>query len=139
MALAVVRSLERSGGCTAPRKRRTSSRSWSASGWPPASAISRGRGEVVRWNLRMKAAERGIWKATEMRGRLAEAGLEISHGKMSGLWTGTPITIRLDDLDVLCAVLDCSPAELLITEPDKVAARRSHKAETATASPPTPR
>jgi putative transcriptional regulator len=101
--------------------------------------ISRGRGEVVRWNLRMKAAERGIWKATEMRGRLAEAGLEISHGKMSGLWTGTPITIRLDDLDVLCAVLDCSPAELLITEPDKVAARRSHKAETATASPPTPR
>ena len=63
----------------------------------------------MRWNLRMKAAERGIWKSTEMRRRLAEAGLEISAGKMSALWTGTPTTIRLDDLDVICAVLDCDP------------------------------
>jgi putative transcriptional regulator len=72
----------------------------------------------------MKAAERGIWKSTELRRLLAEAGLEISTGKMSALWTGTPTTIRLDDLDVLCAVLDCTPADLLICEPDKVAARR---------------
>jgi putative transcriptional regulator len=78
----------------------------------------------VRWNLRMKAAERRIWKSTELRRLLAEHGLEISAGKMSALWTGTPTTIRLDDLDVICAVLDCTPAELLITEPDKVAARR---------------
>ena len=28
----------------------------------------------MRWNLRMKAAERGIWKSTEMRRRLADAG-----------------------------------------------------------------
>jgi putative transcriptional regulator len=93
----------------------------------------------VRWNLRMKAAERGIWKSTEMRRRLAEAGLEISAGKMSALWTTTPTTIRLDDLDVLCAVLECSPTELLIPEPDKVAARRPPAAEPATSSPPTPR
>ena len=64
-------------------------------------------GDVVRWNLRMKAAERGIWKSTELRRMLAEAGLEISAGKMSALWTGTPTTIRLEDLDVICAVLDC--------------------------------
>jgi putative transcriptional regulator len=78
----------------------------------------------MRWNLRMKAAEAGIWKSTEMRRRLAEAGLEISAGKMSALWTGTPTTIRLDDLDVLCHVLDCSPDELLIREPEAVEARR---------------
>jgi putative transcriptional regulator len=84
----------------------------------------------VRWNLRMKAAERGIWKSTELRRLLAAAGLEISAGKMSALWTGTPTTIRLDDLDVLCAVLDCTPTELLITEPDKVAARRPSAAAT---------
>jgi putative transcriptional regulator len=83
----------------------------------------------MRWNLRMKAAERGIWKSTELRRRLAEAGLEISAGKMSGLWTGTPTTIRLDDLDVLCAVLECSPTDLLICEPDKVAARRPPRAD----------
>lgn len=78
----------------------------------------------MRWNLRMVAAERGIWKSTELRRRLADVGLDISTGKMSGLWTGTPITIRLEDLDVICAVLDCSPAEVLICEPEKVAAAR---------------
>lgn len=92
----------------------------------------------MRWNLRMKAAERGIWKSTLMRRLLAEAGLEISAGKMSALWTGTPTTIRLDDLDVICAVLDCAPTDLLICEPDKVAARRPAKAETGTAAPITP-
>ena len=75
------------------------------------------------WNLRMKAAEQGIWKSTELRRLLADAGLEISAGKMSMLWTGTPTTIRLDDLDVLCSVLDCSPADLLIAQPEVVAAR----------------
>lgn len=78
----------------------------------------------MRWNLRMKAAEAGIWKSTEMRRLLAEAGLEISAGKMSALWTGTPTTIRLDDLDVVCAVLGCAPNDLLIREPEAVAARR---------------
>jgi putative transcriptional regulator len=92
----------------------------------------------MRWNLRMKAAEAGIWKSTEMRRRLAEAGLEISAGKMSNLWIGNPTTIRLDDLDVICAVLECSPAELLICEPEKVAARPP-RAETGTATPLTPR
>lgn len=78
----------------------------------------------MRWNLRMKAAERGIWKSTEMRRRLAAAGLEISSGKMSALWIKTPTTIRLDDLDVICSVLDCSPADLLICEPDVVVERQ---------------
>jgi DNA-binding Xre family transcriptional regulator len=83
----------------------------------------------VRWNLRMKAAERGIWKSTGMRRLLAEAGLEISAGKMSALWIGDPVTIRLDDLDVICSVLECSPADLLICEPGKVAARRPARAQ----------
>jgi DNA-binding Xre family transcriptional regulator len=81
----------------------------------------------MRWNLRMKAAEAGIWKSTEMRRRLAEAGLEISAGKMSALWTGTPTTIRLDDLDIICSVLDCEPTALLIREPEKVVARKPRK------------
>jgi putative transcriptional regulator len=97
----------------------------------------------VQWNLRLKAAERGIWKSTEMRRRLADAGLEISAGKMSALWTGTPTTIRLEDLDVICTVLDCDPAALLICEPERVAARRPRREQTATAEstppPVTPR
>jgi len=89
----------------------------------------------MRWNLRMKAAEAGIWKSTEMRRRLAEAGLEISAGKMSALWTGTPTTVRLDDLDMICSVLACSPSDLLACEPDKVAARKPRREAAATAGP----
>jgi DNA-binding Xre family transcriptional regulator len=103
----------------------------------------------MRWNLRMKAAERGIWKSTALRRALADAGLEISAGKMSALWTGTPTSIRLDDLDVICSVLDCAPSELLLCEPEKVAARRAEQylaagdangeETTAAKSPITPR
>lgn len=81
------------------------------------------------WNLRMKAAERGIWKSSELRRLLAEAGLEVSAGKMSALWVGNPTTIRLDDLDVICDVLDCTPTELLIRQPEQVAARRQQAAK----------
>lgn len=90
----------------------------------------------MRWNLRMKAAERGIWKSTEMRRQLADAGLEISAGKMSALWTGTPTMVRLDDLDVICSVLECTPDDLLICEPEKTAARKPRTA--AQAGPGTP-
>lgn len=93
----------------------------------------------MRWNLRLTAAERGIWKSTEMRRRLAEAGLEISSGKMSSLWAGTPTTIRLADLDVICSVLDCDPSQLLIREPERVAARKPAKKQAAAASPVSPR
>lgn len=93
----------------------------------------------MRWNLRMKAAERGVWKSTELRRLLAEAGLEISAGKMSALWTGTPTTIRLDDLDVICDVLGCEPTELLIREPEKVAERRPRKAAATNARDTSPR
>jgi putative transcriptional regulator len=79
----------------------------------------------MRWNLRLKAAERGIWKSTEMRRRLADAGLVISAGKMSALWTTTPTTVRLDDLEVFCAVLDCSVDELLIREPQTLPGPRA--------------
>ena len=44
----------------------------------------------------------------------------ISAGKMSGLWSGQPVSLKLADLDVICAVLGCEVGELLIPEPDKV-------------------
>jgi DNA-binding Xre family transcriptional regulator len=74
----------------------------------------------MRWNLRLAAANRGIWKASELQRMLAEAGLKISAGKMSGLWSGSPASVKLDDLDVICAVVGCGVEELLIAEPGKV-------------------
>ncbi len=81
----------------------------------------------MRWNLRLAAAQRDIWKASELQRMLAEAGLVISAGKMSNLWSGQPVTIRLDDLEVICEVLGCDPGDLLVREPGK--ARRSGPAD----------
>lgn len=75
----------------------------------------------MKWNLRMAAAQRDIWKASDLQRRLAERGMVISAGKMSALWSGTPASLKLDDLDVICAVLGCPIGELLICEPDTVA------------------
>lgn len=76
----------------------------------------------MRWNLRLAAANRGIWKASECQRLLAERGLVVSAGKMSGLWSGRPASIKLEDLDVICAVLGCGVEELLVPEPDTVQA-----------------
>jgi len=90
----------------------------------------------VKWNLRLAAANRGIWKASQLQRMLAEAGLKVSAGKMSGLWSGRPASIKLDDLDVICAVVGCGVEELLIPEPGKIsrAAGEQHD-EQAAASP----
>jgi len=74
----------------------------------------------VKWNLRLAAANRGIWKASELQRQLAQHGLVISAGKMSGLWSGSPASIKLEDLDIICAVLGCRVEEVLIPEPDKI-------------------
>ena len=76
----------------------------------------------MRWNLRLAAANRGIWTASELQRMLADRGLVISAGKMSGLWSGQPQSIKLSDLEVLCAVLNASPEELLVREPASVPA-----------------
>jgi DNA-binding Xre family transcriptional regulator len=74
----------------------------------------------MKWNLRLAAANRGIWKASEMQRLLAERGLVMSAGKLSGLWSGQPNSIKLDELEIFCAVLDCGPDELLMREPSAV-------------------
>src|ERR1700716_2525186 len=96
-----------------PRRRRLDRRTATRR---PAS----GRTADMKWNLRLAAANRSIWKASELQRMLAEHGLTISAGKMSGLWSGTPASIKLDDLDVICTVLGCGIGELLIPEPAKV-------------------
>jgi DNA-binding Xre family transcriptional regulator len=83
----------------------------------------------MKWNLRLAAANRGIWKASELQHMLAEHGLVISAGKMSGLWSGNPASIKLDDLDIICAVLGCEIGEVLVPEPE-----RAQKPGTATIS-----
>src|SRR6266571_3039409 len=74
----------------------------------------------MKWNLRLTAANRGIWTASELQRMLAAHGLAVSAGKMSGLWSGNPASVKLDELDVICVVLGCGIDELLLPEPGKV-------------------
>ena len=92
----------------------------------------------MKWNLRLAAAQRDIWKASELQRLLAERGLVISAGKMSNLWSGQPASLKLDDLDVICAVLGCEIGDLLIPEPEKVArpGQREEQRATGTAAGP---
>jgi DNA-binding Xre family transcriptional regulator len=86
----------------------------------------------MKWNLRLAAAQREFWKASELHRALAEHGLVISTGKMSGLWSGRPVSLKLEDLDVICVVLGCEIGELLIPEPEKVARPGQPEAQRAT-------
>ena len=90
----------------------------------------------MKWGLRLAAANRGIWKASELQRLLAEYGLTVSAGKMSGLWSGHPVSIKLDDLDVICAALGCQVGELLIPEPVQAqSAEQEHTAQAAGQNP----
>lgn len=87
----------------------------------------------MKWNLRLAAANRGIWKASELRRMLADRGLEISVGKMSGLWSGQPSVLRPEELDAFCAVLGCDIGELITAEPETVPAPQSRAEHTSRA------
>jgi len=50
----------------------------------------------MKWNLRLAAANAASGRASELQRLLAERGMVISAGKMSGLWSGQPNTVKLD-------------------------------------------
>jgi DNA-binding Xre family transcriptional regulator len=71
----------------------------------------------MKWNLRMAAAQRDIWRPTELLAAFKTVGFEPSLSKVAQLWSKKPISLRLDELDKICAALDCTVADLLIAEP----------------------
>ena len=75
---------------------------------------------AMQWNLRLAAANRGIWKACELQRLLAEHGLVISAREDVRPVVGPAGPLKLDDLDVICVVLGCGDRELLIPEPELV-------------------
>lgn len=71
----------------------------------------------MKWNLRMVAAQRDIWRPTQLLKAFEEVGFEPSLSKVAALWSGSPVTVRLDDLDKICAALNCTVDELMQAEP----------------------
>ncbi|AVZ77093.1 XRE family transcriptional regulator [Streptomyces lunaelactis] len=71
----------------------------------------------MKWNLRMVAAQRDIWRPTELLAAFRAVGFSPSLSKTSALWGGNPVTVRLDDLDMICAALECTVEDLMRAEP----------------------
>ena len=71
----------------------------------------------MKWNLRWAAAKRDIWRPSDLLKALADVGFTPSLSKVAALWSGKPISVRLDDLDKICAALGCTIADLLEAEP----------------------
>ncbi|WP_405392555.1 helix-turn-helix transcriptional regulator [Streptomyces sp. NBC_01102] len=71
----------------------------------------------MKWNLRMVAAQRDLWRPTELLEAFKTVGFTPSLSKVAAMWSGTPVTVRLDDLDKMCAVLNCTVGDLLQAEP----------------------
>ena len=71
----------------------------------------------MKWNLRMVAAQRDIWRPTQLQKAFEQVGFHPSLSKVAALWSNAPLTVRLDDLDKICAALDCTVADLLQPEP----------------------
>lgn len=71
----------------------------------------------MKWNLRWAAARRDIWRPSDLLKAFEDVGFTPSLSKVAALWSGKPISVRLDDLDKICAALGCTVADLLEAEP----------------------
>ena len=80
----------------------------------------------MKWNLRWAAARRDIWRPSDLLKAFEEVGFTPSLSKVAALWSGKPISVRLDDLDKICAALDCTVADLLEAEPLAPGERRAN-------------
>jgi DNA-binding Xre family transcriptional regulator len=71
----------------------------------------------MKWKLRWAAAQRDIWRPSDLLPVFKEVGFTPSLSKVAALWGSKPVTVRLDDLDKICAALECTVADLLEAEP----------------------
>jgi DNA-binding Xre family transcriptional regulator len=74
----------------------------------------------VKWKLRWAAAQRDIWRPSDLLVAFQEVGFNPSLSKVAALWSGTPVSVRLDDLERICDALNCSVADLIEAEPHSV-------------------
>ncbi|MCO5999760.1 helix-turn-helix domain-containing protein, partial [Actinoallomurus rhizosphaericola] len=93
----------------------------------------------MKWNLRLAAAKRGVWKPSELQRLLATEGLAISVAKAHYLWSGRVQKINISDLDTICTALGCGVEEILIPSMmERIDDQRDQTAPTASVETTTP-
>ncbi len=70
----------------------------------------------IRWHLRMRMAEKGMFQTSDLVPLLAERGVHLSREQVFRLVTQPPQRLSMDTLAALCAILSCSPNDLIEVE-----------------------
>ena len=89
----------------------------------------------MKWNLRWAAARRDLWRPSDLLKAFEDVGFTPSLSKVAALWSGKPISVRLDDLDKICAALGCTVADLLEPEPVEMAGQDNQDTARAVGDP----
>jgi DNA-binding Xre family transcriptional regulator len=70
----------------------------------------------IRWQLRLRMAEKGMFQTSDLVPLLAERGVQLSREQVFRLVTQPPQRLSMDTLAALCDILGCSPNDLIEVE-----------------------
>lgn len=90
--------------------------------------------KTTEWHLRIKMAERGLYKTTELVPLLADRGVHLSREQVYRLVTQRPERLSMDTLAALCDILECGVEDLIGLR--EVATQAVRKQAGAPARPP---
>jgi DNA-binding Xre family transcriptional regulator len=70
----------------------------------------------IRWQLRLRMAEKGLFQTSDLVPLLAEHGISLSREQVFRLVTQAPQRLSMDTLAALCDILGCTPNDLIEVE-----------------------
>ncbi len=70
----------------------------------------------IRWQLRLRMAEKDLFQTSELVPLLAERGIFLSREQVFRLVTQAPQRLSMDTLAALCDILGCTPNDLIEVE-----------------------
>ena len=70
----------------------------------------------IRWQLRLRMAEKGMFHTSDLVPLLAEHGISLSREQVFRLVSQPPQRLSMDVLAALCDILGCSPNDLIEVE-----------------------
>ncbi|GHG61228.1 hypothetical protein GCM10012320_36080 [Sinomonas cellulolyticus] len=92
----------------------------------------------IRWNLRLRMAERGYFATSDLVPLLAERGVHLSREQVYRLVTHSPQRLSTDTLAALCDILDCTPNDLIEVAAEPRQVSKTGTAGTGPDGPPAP-
>jgi DNA-binding Xre family transcriptional regulator len=95
----------------------------------------------IRWHLRTRMAERGLFQTSDLVPLLAERGVHLSREQVFRLVTQPPQRLSMDTFAALCDVLGCTPNDLIevVVVAEQVAKTASAGRRTGGPAPAGPR